>query len=294
MSRITAATLLALALAGCLFNPFSRPSPSPGADSGFLVLEVTDAPMPGLRQLNVTISDFSASSGGKWKLFSKAAQTFDLIALANKTAPAGRFALAPGAYEKLGFKVKSVSAAFAEKPKECLSLPFGEAPARDCTPELKKYPVKVAHGSVEAYYPFSILLGTDTRLIIDLDAESLRSDLGKYSFEASARVLSPDEFKARFFNPLCGDGYCQKISCTGAGCPALETPENCPQDCAAATAVPPAAGGECAAFDGICCLKSDPAKCSESLLACTGGSPAVFKGCEYREGACFSVSECEG
>ncbi len=31
--------------------------------------------------------------------------------------------------------------------------------------------------------------------------------------------------------PLCGDGICQNIPCIGGTCPALETPESCPQDC---------------------------------------------------------------
>ncbi len=34
-----------------------------------------------------------------------------------------------------------------------------------------------------------------------------------------------------FPTPVCGDGLCQNISCTGSTCPAQETPENCPQDC---------------------------------------------------------------
>lgn len=29
----------------------------------------------------------------------------------------------------------------------------------------------------------------------------------------------------------CGDGYCQERSCMGLGCPRLETPESCPEDC---------------------------------------------------------------
>ncbi len=278
-------------LAGCSFkNPFSAPVPTPGPDSGFLVLEVVDAPLAGLRQLNVTISDFSAFSQGKWTALSKDAKTFDLAALANKSAPAGRFALKQGVYEKLGFKVKSVAALFSETPKECYRLPFKQAPTTDCKPVFKKYSAKVPHSSVEVYYLFSVTAGQDTRLILDLDAESLRSDLGKYSFSPSARLLSPEEYGARFFNPLCGDGYCQKVSCTGADCPQIETPENCPQDCAGAPAAQP--GDSCIAHDGICCLSSNASACSEALLKCESGQPAVFKGCEYRQGSCYSLSEC--
>ncbi len=29
----------------------------------------------------------------------------------------------------------------------------------------------------------------------------------------------------------CGDGYCQEITCMGPGCPPIETPESCPEDC---------------------------------------------------------------
>ncbi len=32
---------------------------------------------------------------------------------------------------------------------------------------------------------------------------------------------------------MCGDGECQKIVCLGEGCPCAETPESCPEDCAA-------------------------------------------------------------
>lgn len=285
-----AIVLAFILLAGCSYkNPLAKPLPTPAPDSGFLVLDVTDAPVAGLRQLNVTLSEFSAFSGGKWLQFSKESKTLDLMMLANKTMPLGRFTLAPGSYEKLSFKITSVSALFSETPKECYRLPFNQAPSTNCKPVFKKHSVKAPRGAVEVYHPFSILPGAETRLILDLDVESLRSYLGKYSFSPSARLLSPEEFAARFFNPQCGDGYCQKVSCTGRDCPAVETPENCPQDCAASTVVPQE---ECVAHDGVCCLASNQSKCSEALLLCEDGKPAVFKGCEFKEGVCFSLSEC--
>ncbi|MFH1106384.1 MAG: DUF4382 domain-containing protein [Candidatus Micrarchaeota archaeon] len=281
-------------LAGCTIpNPFARASPEPGPDSGFLVLEVVDAPLPGLLQLNVTLTDLYASTAGEggWVLLSKSAKDFDLIALANRSAPWGRFPLAQGGYTKLRFRVSSVRALFGEKPKECYGLPFNQLPRSVCAPVLKKYSVKAPKSSVAVGSPFIVLAGQESRLILDIDARSLRIDLGSYSFSPLASLLTPEEFGARFFNPDCGDGFCQRVSCTGAGCPLVETPENCPQDCAAEPPAAPVAGN-CVAHDGICCLESRPDTCSEALLLCDSGAPAVFKGCEYREGACFSLSEC--
>ncbi|MFH1200083.1 MAG: DUF4382 domain-containing protein [Candidatus Micrarchaeota archaeon] len=291
MREILAAAFVALLLSGCAFsNPFAQVS-RPTGESGYLALQIVDSPLPGLRALNVTFSEVSAYGNGKWVLLDKGPHTFDMVALANKTAEFGRYPLAPGDYSKLRFKIKSVLAAFLELPKECVSLPFGDRDRSGCTPVVKKYSAKVTKSTFEAERVFSIATASDSVLVLDLGAESLARDTGKLVFAPLAALISPQEFDARLFNPKCGDGYCQKISCTGAGCPQIETPENCPADCApAGTGSPP--GEACVENDGICCLASNQSACSEALLLCSNGTPAAFAGCEFREGACFSLTEC--
>jgi len=62
----------------------------------------------------------------------------------------------------------------------------------------------------------------------------------------------------------CGDGQCAEIVCLAIGCPCAETPESCPQDCAA----PP---------------NNEPVFCTLDAKICPDGSSVgrVSPNCEF-------------
>lgn len=233
--RLSGLAVLAvfLLLTGCtsryLTNPFASIYSSKNPDAGSLDVYFTDAPLKGLAQLNVTVGEVEILKGSSWKLLQRVQHTYDFVALANKTALLGSFELDPGAYSKLRFKVKGASAAFLSVPPECLKI--GAAASIDCAPTLQVVKAGVPWTKTEIEYDFEVQPRQNTTVLLDLDLASLKYSGGKYSLVPHITPLSEDLFKARFYNLFCGDGYCQRVTCTGEGCPPLETHANCPQDC---------------------------------------------------------------
>lgn len=56
-------------------------------------------------------------------------------------------------------------------------------------------------------------------------------------FEDSSECAQWDFFRGdcepghKFCHEWCGDGICNEVVCTAAGCPCAETPDSCPDDC---------------------------------------------------------------
>lgn len=66
-----------------------------------------------------------------------------------------------------------------------------------------------------------------------------RSFTQELSEEEKKKIIPPATSSADEISPSpsstsknqCGDGVCQEVACLAIGCPAPETPQNCPQDC---------------------------------------------------------------
>ena len=112
---IVAFILGAIVLSGCT-QPVASADGGAGTDTrdggefyGTLVLKITDAPIEGLAELNVTISGIEVhkADSGEWIMFSEDEQTFDLMQLQGVQDILGEKQLETGQYTQIRLSVVS-------------------------------------------------------------------------------------------------------------------------------------------------------------------------------------------
>ncbi len=146
---VLAATVLATSL-GVLPNLFMAQ-----ARTGTLTVKVTDAPVPDLRNLNLTISSFEVlNATGGWKALPIEGGTkyFDLLRLQNVTEDLAIGSLPAGNYSKIRLRIDTANATLSDGTQIDLNVPSGH---------------------IDLQVKFEIMAGKSTGLIIDIVADKI-------------------------------------------------------------------------------------------------------------------------
>jgi hypothetical protein len=169
--------LLAVLLSGCT-QPVDGGDGGEGPPStgyGTLVLKITDAPVEGLKALNVTVSGIEVhQTGATWVSFSEEEQTFDLMQLQGVADLLGEKELEAGQYTQIRLMVVKAD------------LEFEDGNTAEVTVPSEK--VKVVR-------PFSIDANEETELTIDFKPESVKKAGNKYIMTPVLKLLTPAEFQ---------------------------------------------------------------------------------------------------
>ncbi len=184
-----------------------------------------------VERLVITVGEVEVLQGSKWLLVSKQAKEFDVKAIRETPPLLFSTQLNPGTFSKIRFKLKGAKAYYSVVPSTCSRLPSaGETNA--CAAKLQEQKLSVPSTKIEVPHDFSVQTNATTEIVLDFNQSSVRLKDTKYAFTPSLRALTPAQYQLRFYNPYCGDGYCQRVTCTGEGCPPLENEQTCPKDCA--------------------------------------------------------------
>ena len=147
-----AAIVMALTIIGTslYLNPMTA-----NAKTGTLAVKVTDAPVPDLLNLNLTISSFEVlNSTGTWipLPIEGGVQYFDLLKLRNVTRSLAIGSLPVGNFSKIRLKIDTANATLSDGRHIDLNVPSGH---------------------IDLQVKFEITGGTTTNLIIDIIADKV-------------------------------------------------------------------------------------------------------------------------
>lgn len=165
----------AILIIAVVFSPMILPILQVKAKTGTLIVKVTDAPVPDLQHLNLTINQVQvANESGKWNTLEIAggSQYFDLLQLQNVTKDLGIASIPEGNYTKIRMQIVTANATLADGRTIELNVPPG-------------------HIDIQA--KFEIKAGKTTSVIIDIIADRVKiAERGKSGQPAN---LNP-QFKA--------------------------------------------------------------------------------------------------
>jgi len=168
---VIAAVLLIMAV----YSPAILSIFQAGAKTGTLVVKVTDAPVPDLRHLNLTINNVEVSNEtGNWETLSISGGSmyFDLLQLENVTKDLAINSIPVGNYTKIRMQIVTANATLADNRTITLNVPSG-------------------HIDIKVH--FEIKAGKTTSLLIDIIVDKIEiAERGKSGKPAN---LNP-QFKA--------------------------------------------------------------------------------------------------
>ena len=171
----------AVLIIAAMFSPMLFPIFQAEAKTGTLVVKVTDAPVPDLRHLNLTINEVEVSNETvDWKTLSilGGSMYFDLLKLQNVTKDLSIGSIPVGNYTKIRMQIVSANATLADGKTIALNVPPG-------------------HVDIQVH--FKIEAGKTTSLIIDIIVDKIQiAERGKSGKPAN---LNP-QFKAIVIPPL--------------------------------------------------------------------------------------------
>lgn len=167
--------IAAVLIIAALYSPMILPIFQAEAKTGTLVVKVTDAPVPDLRHLNLTINKVEVSNeSGSWNIvpISGGSLYFDLLKLQNVTQDLSIGSLPVGNYTKIRMQIVTANATLADGTTMTLNVPSG-------------------HVDIQVH--FEIKAGKTTSLIIDIVVDKIQiAERGKSGQPAN---LNP-QFKA--------------------------------------------------------------------------------------------------
>ncbi len=135
----------------------------PATATGTLSVLVTDAPVPDLLNLNLTISSFMVQNGtGSWVSvpINGGVQYFDLLKLQNVTKALALGSLPVGNFSKIRLQIDSANATLSDGTKIDLRVPSGH---------------------IDLQVMFEIMSGKTTRLVIDIVVDKIQIAESGYS-----------------------------------------------------------------------------------------------------------------
>jgi len=180
MGLLAAILIIAVISLGTMMLPLLFPPVT--AKTGTLLLKVTDAPVPDLRHLNLTISSVEVSNEtGNWTALpiQGGAASFDLLQLENVTRDLAIGEIPPGNYTKIRILIVSANATLADS-------------------KLNVIPLNVPPGHIDIRVHFEIKAGKTTILIIDIIVDKVQiAERGRSGETAN---LNP-QFKAIVIPP---------------------------------------------------------------------------------------------
>lgn len=140
-----------------------------GAKSGTLAMHMTDAPVDGAEEVNVTISEIQVhKTGGGWVTVVDTPQTYDILTLRAAETLLGQKTLTPGKYTQIRLVVSEANIVI-DGERHNLTIPSGE---------------------VRLVQPFTISEDAITSLLLDFDArESVVETGGTYQLHPTIRVV---------------------------------------------------------------------------------------------------------
>ena len=146
-----------------------------GAKTGTLIVKVTDAPVPDLRHLNLTINNVEVSNEtGNWETLpiSGGSMYFDLLQLQNVTKDLAIGSIPVGNYTKIRMQIVTANATLADGRNITLNVPSG-------------------HIDIKVH--FEIKDGKTTSLIIDIIVDKI--EIAERGMSGKPANLNP-QFKA--------------------------------------------------------------------------------------------------
>ena len=142
---------------------------------GTLNLSITDAPIEGLKVLNITISEIEVhNADGEWILFSEEEQTFDLMQLNGVSELLGEETLETGSYTQIRLDVVSADLELEDSTTAEVIVPSDK--------------IKIVRS-------FTITEDTETELIIDFKPESVKATNDTYKMTPVLKIMNAQEFR---------------------------------------------------------------------------------------------------
>ncbi len=169
-------------------------------EQGTLILSVTDAPVEGLKELNITLSGVEVHKDGKWFSIQPAQKSFELLKLADAAEVIGVKNLPIGKYTQVRLQVVKATIKFENGSTANVKVPSGEIKLVD---------------------EFTIEKDQNIYLYLDFKPESLIKETGnQFILRPVIKLQNFDEFgKDLCESTSCSDGNpCTEDSCNARFC----------------------------------------------------------------------------